>query len=180
MTTPADNQKVEVMPDFHQQSFNYQLDCLKIEIDLVDKAISRAETITQNVKNFSVVVWIASITVFLGQSELKKFVILTAILPILFLFIDAWWLHEHRGAFLRMNKIKKFLNSEDLTESFKQQKLVNFTILDTLGEQYRGTKQYEAYTSVKRIIFYKEILLLYLGLATASVIIEIFVLLTSK
>ncbi|QIR40237.1 hypothetical protein HCG51_28360 [Tolypothrix sp. PCC 7910] len=143
------------IPEVEQQSFNYRLDCLKIEIDLVDRAISRLETITQNVKNFSVVVWVASITVFLGQAELRKFVIITAILPILFWFIDAWWVHHHRGAFLRMKKIKEFLNSEDLTASFKQQKLVNFSILDTFGEQYKGSRQYENYTNVQKIMLYK-------------------------
>jgi hypothetical protein len=138
--------------EFKNESFKYQLDCLKIEIDLVDKAIASLETITQNVKNFSVGIWIASTTVFLGQSELRKYVGFTALLPLLFWFIDAWWVHLHRGAILRMRKIKEFLNTEDVAESFKQQKLVNFTILDVLGEQYKGTQQYEKYTSISRIM----------------------------
>jgi hypothetical protein len=35
------------LSEFQKESFKYQLDCLKIEIDLVDKAIARLETITQ-------------------------------------------------------------------------------------------------------------------------------------
>ncbi|MBU7583607.1 MAG: hypothetical protein KAF91_11965 [Nostoc sp. TH1S01] len=168
------------LPEFQKESFKYQLECLKLELDLVDRAIARLETITQNVKNFSVVVWVASITIFLGQSELRKYVAFTAILPILFWFIDAWWVHFHRGSYLRIKKIQEFLNSEDLTESFKQQKLINFKIIDVLGSQYRGTQEYEVYTSVSRIMKYRELFYLYTGLAISSIILEIIVLLTSK
>lgn len=59
------------LSEFQKEAFKYQLECLKLELDLVDRAIARLETITQNVKNFSVVVWVASITVFLGQGELE-------------------------------------------------------------------------------------------------------------
>ncbi|WP_414622775.1 hypothetical protein [Calothrix sp. CCY 0018] len=166
--------------EFQEKSFQYQLDCLKLEIDLVDRSIARLETITQNVKNFSVVIWVASITIFLGQNELRKYVIVTALMPILFWFIDAWWMHFHRGAFLRMKKIKQFLNSDDLVKSFEQQSFVNFSVLDVQGEQYKGTQQYEIYTNVWRIMRYKELLFLYLGLAITSLIIEAVVLLTSK
>lgn len=172
-------EEIEVS-EYQKETFKYQLECLKLELDLVDRAIARLETITQNVKNFCVVIWVASITVFLGQNELKKYVVFTAITPILLWFIDAWWVHFHRGSYLRIKKIREFLNSEDLTESFKQQKLVNFKVIDMLGSQYRGTKEYKAYTSVTRIMKYKELLYLYTGLAISSIIIEIIVLLTSK
>ncbi|OKH31311.1 hypothetical protein NIES2101_41645 [Calothrix sp. HK-06] len=109
MKEQAINQPEEMSAsEFQKESFKYQLDCLKLEIDLVDRAIARLETITQNVKNFSVAIWIASTSVFIGQNELRRYVAVTALLPLLFWFIDAWWMHFHRGAFLRMKKINNF------------------------------------------------------------------------
>jgi hypothetical protein len=62
------------------------------------------ETITQNVKNFSIVTWTGGITVFLGQDALRKYIIFTAFLPLLFWFVDAWWIHLHTGDKLRLKK----------------------------------------------------------------------------
>ncbi len=64
--------------------FNYQLEGLQLEIDLVDREITRMGTITQNVKNFSIVTWAGDITVFFGQDDLRKYIIFTAFLPLVF------------------------------------------------------------------------------------------------
>jgi hypothetical protein len=166
-------QELVDVSSFQEKSFNYQLECLKLEIDLVDREITRMETITQNVKNFSIVTWAAGITVFLGQDTLRKYIIFTAFLPLVFWFVDAWWIHLHIGAKLRLKKIKEFLNSEKLLESFKQQRLVEFTVLDILGRQYKGTKEYELITNVPKIMRYKELLFLYGGLSTFSFVLGV-------
>jgi hypothetical protein len=69
--------------------FNYQLEGLQLEIDLVDREITRMGTITQNVKNFSIVTWAGDITVFFGQDDLRKYIIFTAFLPLVFWSVDA-------------------------------------------------------------------------------------------
>jgi len=166
-------QELVDVSSFQEKSFNYQLECLKLEIDLVDREITRMETITQNVKNFSIVTWAGGITVFLGQDALRKYVIFTALLPLLFWFVDAWWIHLHAGVKLRLKKINEFINGENLSESFKQQRLVEFTVLDILGEQYRETKEYKLITNVLKIMEYKELRFLYGGLSTFSFVLGV-------
>jgi hypothetical protein len=152
------------------QAFQYRLECLKLEIDLVDRAMARLETITQSVKNFALITWAGSVAIFLGQVELRKYTAATALLPLLFWLIDAWWSHLNRGAFLRLAKISHFLNSEKLVESFRQNNLVDFTLLDVYGRQYRKTKEYYLIAGFCRIIRYREFLLLYGGLAALSIL----------
>jgi hypothetical protein len=151
------------------QAFQYRLECLKLEIDLVDRAMARLETITQSVKNFALITWAGSVAIFLGQADLRKYTAATALLPLLFWLIDAWWSHLNRGAFLRLAKISQFLNSDSLTESFRQNRLIEFAILDVYGHQYRETKEYYLVAGFSRIICYKEFVLLYGGLAILSI-----------
>lgn len=156
-----------------KQSFAFQVECLKMEIDILERSISRRETITQSVKNFAIVSWGAALTVMIGQNDLRKYVIITAILPIMFWLVDAWWLYLYRGDSFRFRKIKEFVNSPDLELSYRQQRLVNFTVLDTSGKQYENTKEYKKFVNFRKILFFKEILLLYGGLITFSLIIGI-------
>jgi hypothetical protein len=158
---------------YQEQSFQYQMECLKIEINLVDSAISRMESITQTVKNFAIVTWAGGITLIMGMSELRRYVIFITALPILFWLLDAWWVHLNRGASLRLKKISEFINSERLCESFKLQQLIDFTILDVLGSQYKGTKEYYAYTGFGKVFRYREFVLLYGGLVIISLVIGI-------
>jgi hypothetical protein len=164
--------------DAQKQSFDFQLECLKIEIDLVDRAISRSSTTTQNVKNFAIVTWAGGITVFLSQADLRDYTILTAFLPLLFWFVDSWWTSRNRSARLRLKKISEFVNSSKLIESFTQQRLVGFSVLDVLGRQYRGTKEYERTAGFKNIIWFKEIAFLYAGLILFSLTLGLIMLLT--
>jgi hypothetical protein len=168
-----DNESLLSVPE--QQSFDYQLECLKLEIDLASEALSRLETITQSTKNFAVVAWAASVTFLSSQPDLRKYLALTAVLPILFWLVDAWWISRNRGVHLRLKKISEFINSDRLAESFRQRKLVDFTVLDILGKQYKRTKEYESSTSFKRIIRYRELVLLYGGLAFFSLVLGILV-----
>lgn len=160
------------------QVFQYQLDLLKIEIDLVDRSIARDEARAQNVKNFAVVVWAASITVFLGQDDLRRFVIFTASLPILFWFLDAWWTRLRMGAHVRSLKIEEFVHSQRFVDSFKERKFVDFEVLNASGSQYRNTDQFKKWSKLSRIMGFKEMLFLYGGLTAFSLILGVIALIT--
>jgi hypothetical protein len=155
------------------ESFKYQLDCLKIEIDLIDRAIARFDQITQTTKNWAVVTWTGSIALVLGRAEIRKYIILTAVLPLLFWFIDAWWRLLQKRSILRQQKISEFLNDGRLGESFKQQRLIEFTVLDPVGRQYLDTQEYRSATRVGRTILYPEISLFYGGLAFISLAVGV-------
>jgi hypothetical protein len=107
-TQSTNNEDMTNIPEYQKRSFEYQLDCLKTEISLIDSTISRMETITRTVKNFALVTWMGSVALFLSQKPLQKYVFLSGFLPILFWFIDAWWGHLHRGAIYRLQKIRIF------------------------------------------------------------------------
>ena len=44
-----------------------RLECLKLEIDLVDRAMARLETITQSAKNFALITRAGSVVIFLPR-----------------------------------------------------------------------------------------------------------------
>ena len=119
----------EPIPIEQEEAFKYQLELLKTEIDLVERSIERDDSRAQNVKNFAIVAWGASIALFIGQDDLRRFTTVTIIIPLLFWLVDAWWTKLRMGVHVRAQKISEFVNSPKLSESFKQQKLVEFTIL---------------------------------------------------
>jgi len=176
-TRSTQNEYMANIPEYQKRSFEYQLDCLKTEIGLIDSTISRMETITQTVKNFALITLMGSVALFLSQAPLQRYVFLSAFLPISFWFIDAWWAHLHRGAVFRLQKISEFVNDGTLSESFKQHALQQFLVLDVTGKQYRDTHEYKNFTSIWRIMRYKEIMFLYGSLIICSFLLEIWALL---
>ena len=56
-----------------------------------------------------------------------------------------------------------FLNDGNLEESFKQGRLVNLTVMDVGARSSRG-KEYEVFTSWRRVIWFREFSQFYGGL----------------
>lgn len=167
----AHRAKLEQAKAVHDRILAYQLDCLKIEIDLTDKVLARMESITQSTKNWAIVLWAGINTVLLAQESLRPYAYLAAIPVALFWFIDAWWLHLQRGAFVRQRKIAEFLNEGGLEEAVRRGRISGFALLDPYGEKYAGTPEHTAATSVIRIMAYGELLWLYGGLIGLSCVI---------
>lgn len=156
-----------------RQHFAFQLELLKLEIDLIDRNMSRRETVTQAVKNFAIVGWVAAVTIVLGQAELRRFVIVTALLPLMFWFVDAWWLYRYRGNTVRNRIIQDYVNSQDFAQSFQRQQLFNFSLLDISARLHRGTKIYTKHVNFWRVFRFTEMVLLYGGLILISLVIGI-------
>jgi hypothetical protein len=57
-----------------RKSFDFQLDLLKTEIDIIDKAISRLDGITQTIKNWAIAIWTGVITVALSDPDLRRYI----------------------------------------------------------------------------------------------------------
>ncbi|WP_316348907.1 hypothetical protein [Desulfuromonas acetoxidans] len=155
------------------KTIDIQLDFIKQELDHISVSIARIDQITQTTKNWAVVTWAGSIALIFGggAQELKQFVSLTAIIPTLFWFIDAWWRRIQRRFGYRSQKISEFLNSEQLTESIKNNRLVNFKVYDPTATQYRGQKEYKKYISSAKTFRFREVALFYLGLIVISIIL---------
>ena len=153
------------------ESLQYQLEFLKIEVETINEVVGRIDEITQATKYWTIITWAGSIALGLGDPTLRPYIVFTAILPMLFWYIDAHWRSLQRRSTFRIAKISEFLNSEQLVESYKQKKLVGFTVLDPTGRQYRGNNEYEKFYSIRHTLgfpevrsFYRTLVLISLGL----------------
>jgi len=160
-----------------KDSFKARLDLLNKEIDLVDSTIARIDGITQAVKNWAIVVWAGSISIFLGSVELRPYLILTALLPFMFWVSDTQWRRLQKRSVFRQRKIAEFVNSPAFDEAFKEHSFKAFQILDPVGVTHRGSKEYRAARSFVRVFFFKEVAWFYGGLMLLSLLLGTFFLL---
>jgi hypothetical protein len=156
-----------------EQGFEYQLGLITVEMEMIERTIARMDEITQSIKNWAIVTWAGSVAILLRDPELRKFIGLTIVLPIIFWYSDAIWRRLQKRSIYRQEKISRFLNSEDFTESCRQQKLVNFLVMDPVGMQYRKTKEFQDALKLKWIMRYKEISYFYGGLIIISILLEV-------
>lgn len=153
--------------------FEYQLSMIKLEMEMIERTIARMDDITQSIKNWSIVTWAGSVAILIREPALRKFIILTIVLPIMFWYADAIWRQLQKRSIYRQEKISKFLNSPDLEKSFKTNKFVNFIVMDPVGIQYRRTEEFQNAVKLKWILKYREIRYFYGGLILISILLEI-------
>jgi hypothetical protein len=118
------------------------------------------------------------VAAIVNQPALWDYFIYTAIIPLLFWFMDARWIYFTKGSILRTQKISEFINGPLLHQSMEQQRLIDFTVLDVMGKQYKGTDEYRSKTLWTQFILYPTFLLLYGGLMMISLIVGVAALLT--
>jgi hypothetical protein len=157
-----------------EASFQYQLDLLKREVEIIDNAIARIDGITQNIKNWALVIWIGVITVALSDPDLRRYIIYSGVIPMSFWLLNARWSYFSRGFIYREAKISEFLNSDRLRESFQEQRLIGLKVLDPAGVQYRKTHEYQRTVNYWRALKYPEVYIFYLGLLLISVLAGLF------
>jgi hypothetical protein len=177
MGTPEHVQPAREVSDPQIAALNYQLELLKMEIDTIEHIIARMDEMTQTTKNWAVVTWAGSIAIALGQPDLRRYTILTAILPFLFWYIDAYIRRLQARSSFRMARIGEFLNDERLVKSFEQRRLIGFTVLDPTGQQYKGTSEYKKYASIWRTLRFREVMVFYLVLVVVGLGLGLFFLL---
>ena len=166
--------------DARQESLNYQLDLLKMEIQNIDTIIARMDEMAQSTKNWAISLWTGSIAAILTQADYREYLFLSAVPPLLFWYLDAYFRRLQTRSILRMQKIREFLNSESLAKSFETGNLMDFSVLDPTGIQYKGTKEYKEFASIKRTVLFPEVRWFYLTLIVISLGLGTFFLLTSQ
>lgn len=144
-------------PQSQKEAFLFQLEILKMEIHTIDGIVGRMDEITQTTKNWAILTWAGGLGASLGSADLRKYAVLTALLPIVFWFTDAQWRRLQRRSTFRGAKIREFLNSPALPESFAKGKLVDFVVHDPIGWQYKGSDEYGKWVSMRKTLQYKEI-----------------------
>jgi len=155
--------------DPHIESLKYQLELLKGEIETIENINTRLDEITQTTKNWAIITWGGSLTVMLGDPNLRKFIALSAVFPLLFWGVEAFWKQLQRRSGFRRMKIGEFLNDERLVKSFETKKLMGFYILDPTSKTYRNNKEYQKYVSVWRTLKFPEVWMFYVPLVIISI-----------
>ena len=108
------------------KTFDTQFELLKIELDLVNKAIGQQDEITKSIKNWSIVTWTASIGLAVSQPRLHPFLWLTAVIPFLFWFVDASFRRIQRSFIVRVKDIADYVNSSPFQNSVQSGAPIEF------------------------------------------------------
>src|ERR1043165_2560529 len=134
---------------------SFQQEILKQEIEIIDKTIARIDQIQQSMKNWCITIWGGSLYLvvqYLGKSYLL--VLLTAIIPLLFGFIDVVWKRQILKVSYREKKISDFVSGNSFENDFR--------ILDPIGLSYAEKNDFKSQTSFSRALCYKADGLFYL------------------
>jgi hypothetical protein len=153
-----------------QPAFEFQLDLIKRELDILNSCIDKIDTVTQGFKNWTILLWSGSVILAFGKdaTEFQGKYLLTAIIPLLFWVLDAWWRRIQREFIFRNNKISDFFNSPDFTRSFEQKEIIGLRMYDLRGSKSGDKQHYEKFTSLKRAFLFKTVGVFYLGLILIS------------
>jgi hypothetical protein len=159
-----------------ERAFQFQLEMLTKEIDIIDKSISRYDEHGRATRNWAVVIWGGTVVTILSQlTEFRSFVGITTIIPLLFWLIDTRWSYLLRSNMYRMDKISEYLSSEALYKSFKASELIGFWILDPRARKHRGEAEFMKKVNYRRIMLQnKELAYFYGGLMFFSIALGVF------
>lgn len=146
----------------------FQLDMLKVEVDVVNSTIRQMDDITKSLKEWAITVWAAALGGSIITAELRTYTWATAVIPLLFWVVDVWHRVVQRRFIWRGLQIKDFLNSKDLEESFAIGRLVRFEVMDVGARRCRSPEFYR-FVSWRRVMLFGTLTSLYLGLAVLSV-----------
>ena len=154
-------------------ALEFQLEMLKAELETINESIRQMDDITKSVKEWTLGLWTAAVGGALITPRLSPFVGITAVIPLLFWFVDTWHRRIQRKFIWRNNEISRFLNGPDLAASFASGRLENFMLLDPASRSAKGD-QYLEFISWREVMWFKSISIFYGGLMCLSVIIGVF------
>ena len=154
-----------------KELLDYQLEVLSAEQESINEIVGRIDNITQTTKNWAVTLWAGSLGFAITDPELRKYALLTAILPLIFWFIDAWWRRLQKRSIYRLQQISDFLNGDDLVKSFEKRRVIGFTLLDPAGRTHTKEANYRKRVSISRTLWYLEVAGFYLPLVLISIFV---------
>lgn len=142
--------------------FDIQLELLSAELKSIDGAIRQHDAIAMSVKNWAVVTWTASLGFSLKEPELRQFIGYTAVIPLVFWFVDGSFRRIQRTFIARVEQVSTYLNSVEFKEAATSGTAVSIPLLSM---RYRTTRFKD---SLIGTMCFRSVSLLYLGLALCS------------
>lgn len=155
--------------------FDYQLEVIKWELNDIESSIRKMDDLENSTKKWAIVTWIGALAVLLKDKNLHEHIYISAFLPLLFLMADAHWRKLQRRFIYRLNKISNFINSKEFDQAFANRDLQNFKILDPISRLDKGFDELKEYTSLKRILCYPTVFLIYAGQVLLSLMIYVLI-----
>lgn len=149
-------------------SFAFRLEILKKELDFIDNSIRKIDDIGNSIKNWAILAWTGSIAAILGRPELHGYILFSAVPPLVFMLVDAYWRSIQRRFTYRQSQIANFLNSSKLDESF-QTRTLDFDLFDPIARKSGQSPDFRRFISVSRVLRFPTVSLLYMGLAALSI-----------
>src|ERR1044072_8001018 len=123
----------------------FQQEILKQEIEIIDKTIARIDQIQQSMKNWCITIWGGSLYLIVQYLDKSYSMILfTAIIPLLFGYIDVVWKRQILKVSYREKKISDFISG------FSDEK--DFRILDPISMNYTDS-HFKKQTSFAKAIW---------------------------
>ncbi len=153
---------------------DFQLDFLKLEVETINASIRQIDEITKNIKQWAITLWTAAVGGSLARPELTKYLGLTAVIPILFWYVDSLHRSSQRRFIWRTLLIKDFLNDDRLKQSIESGRLIGFEVLNPAARSKgEANEEMLAFTDLRRVMKFQSISMLYIGLAVLSLLIWI-------
>ena len=153
--------------------FTYRLEILKKELDYIDSSVRKIDDIENSIKNWAILTWAGSLSIILTKLEFYPFLLLTAIPPLVFMFIDAHWRKIQRRFFYRQGQISDYLNSNKF-ESEYHAKNMKFKILDPIARNAKDKPNFMRFISITKILKFPTVSWVYLGLSSISIFVYLF------
>ena len=158
------------MEDNQERYFQFQLDLLMKEIDLVDHAISRLDEILLRNRNWGTTLWAGLIAILLQDTGLRTLTWATSFIPLLFWLIDIRWKIALLQCSDRQSRISGFLNSAELQTSFETKQISPIKLLHPTGDDMRPSQR----VNFSKVIRYKDTLIFYPMQILGSLLLFIF------
>jgi hypothetical protein len=153
-------------------AFAFRLEMLKKELDFIDSSIRKIDDIGNSIKNWAILAWTGAIAIILGKHELYRYVLFSAVPPLMLMLVDAHWRKIQRRFIYRQSLISDFLNSVELDEAFQTRKL-NFQLFDPIARKSTHRLDFKQYISIRRILVFPTVSFIYIGLAVLSIVISV-------
>lgn len=139
-----------------------QLEMLSTELNHIDGAIRQHDEITKSIKNWAVLTWTASIGLSLKESQLRSFVWMTAIVPVVFWIVDGSFRRIQRTFIARLVEIADYINSQGFKDAVRHGLPLDFPLL------LMRKKTTDFKDKLLGAMLFRSVSLLYLGLALVS------------
>jgi len=149
-----------------------RFETIQKELDHIESAIRKIDDIANSIKNWAIVTWGGSIALLLKEPGFQKFLLITAVLPIAFLLVDARWRKVQRSFIYRLNVIGRFLNRDDIDQRLCKPLGDEFVLLDPRAKLSHG-EDYDDFVSIKKVLKFRTVSWLYIGMVAMSIMIGV-------